>query len=190
MESLVEELNTYAPLSAACTAAFLNIVRPKKITKHSFYLNAGDQPRTIAFITKGLLSYEYISAAGTFVIKRFFAERSFIASTAALIKKEPSLFGIRALEDTEVLEYDAAAFRKLMEQFPDLALFHIRYLEKNWVADKEEAEVILKYQTAGQRYLTFLKESPALISRLKQHHIASYLGVTPTQLSRIRKELL
>lgn len=93
------------------------------------------------------------------------------------------------MENTELLEYDAAAYKLLLERFPDLAMFHIKYLEKNWVADKEESEITLKYQTAKQRYLTFLKDNPALIKRLKQYRIASFLGVTPTQLARIRKEL-
>ncbi len=189
MDSFIKELNRYAPLSAACVEEILKIVRIKTVAKHDYLLRQGSIPKSIAFVRKGLFSYYYTTDGGNIVIKRFFAENSFVASTSALIKKEPSLFNIYALEDTEVLEYDSFSFWKLIERFPDLAMFHIRYIEKNWIADKEEMEVIIKYQSAKERYLTFLAEYPNLTERLKQHHIASYLGVTPTQLSRIRKEL-
>jgi hypothetical protein len=64
----------------------------------------------------------------------------------------------------------------------------MHYLEKNWVVKKEPLEVSLKYETAKKRYLQ-LVENTSLYNRLKQHHIASYLGITPTQLSRIKKEI-
>jgi len=189
MDSFVKALNKYAPLSAACIDEVLKIVRVRTIAKHDYWLRQGSIPKSVAFVKKGLFSYYYITSEGNIVIKRFFAENSFVASTSALIKKEPGLFNICALEDTEVIEYDAFAFWKLIEWFPDLAIYHIKYIEQHWIVDKEEMEINLKYQQAKERYLTFLEEYPGLTTRLKQHHIASYLGVTPTQLSRIRKEL-
>lgn len=189
MDTFIRELNKYSPLSEECTAEMLKIVRVKNLAKDDFYLRQGVVPKTIAFIQKGLFSYYFTAENGDMVIKRFFPELTFVASTSALIKKMPGLYNIYALEDTQVLEYDASAFWNLLEKFPDLALFYIRYLEKNWVADKEEQEITLKYQTAKQRYLTFLKDNAVLNKRLKQYHIASYLGITPTQLARIRKNL-
>lgn len=189
METFLKELNRYSPLTDQTTAELLKIVRPKTIAKDEFYLREGIIPKTIAFIKKGLFSYYFTAENGDTVIKKFFSENSFVSSTSALIKKTPGLFNIYALENTEVLEYDAVAFWQLTERFPDLAMFYIRYIEKNWIADKEELEITLKYQTAKQRYITFLKDNSALVKRLKQYHIASYLGVTPTQLARIRKEL-
>lgn len=84
--------------------------------------------------------------------------------------------------------YTAQAFRELLVKHHDLALFQIHYLEKNWVVKKEPLEIGLKWDTAKIRYIK-LYENQKLYQRLKQHHIASYLGITPTQLSRIRKEL-
>ena len=68
--------------------------------------------------------------------------------------------------------YLAKEYRKLLTKYHDLALFHIRYLEQNWIVNKEPLEISLKHETAKQRYLKLLKE-PDLYNRLKQHHIAS-----------------
>lgn len=125
---------------------------------------------------------------GNYIYKIFFEENSFVASTSAIIKNEPSDFSIVALEDCSVIKYPVKAFRELLEKHHDLALFQIQYLEKNWVVKKEPLEVSLKYETARQRYLLLL-QNKTLYNRLKQHHIASYLGITPTQLSRIKKEV-
>ncbi|RAJ37219.1 Crp/Fnr family transcriptional regulator [Pedobacter cryoconitis] len=189
MDSFVKALNSYAPLSAACITEVIKIVRPKTILKHDFLLREGSIPRTIAFVKKGLFSYYYTTEEGNVVIKKFFAENSFVASTSALLQKQPSLFNIYALEDAEVLEYDFSAFLQLIEKFPDLAMFYIKYMEKHWIIAKEVLEITAKYQNAKERYLAFLLRYPGLNERLKQHHVASYLGITPTQLSRIRKEL-
>jgi CRP-like cAMP-binding protein len=189
MDLFIKALNKYAVLSTACIDEILKIVRPRTIARHDFLLREGSIPRTISFVKKGLLSYYYTTEEGNIVIKKFFAENSFVASTSAMLKKEPGLFNICALEDTEVLEYDSSSFRQLIERFPDLAMFYIKYMEKHWIADKEVLEITAKYQNATQRYQTFLLTYPELNGRLKQHHVASYLGITPTQLSRIRKEL-
>lgn len=71
----------------------------------------------------------------------------------------------------------------------DLKLFHIFYLEKNWLMAKDAREIEIVQENAGQRYQRFLKEYPSLNSRIPQYHIASHLGITPTQLSRIRKKI-
>ncbi|WP_313374055.1 hypothetical protein [Chishuiella sp.] len=88
----------------------------------------------------------------------------------------------------ELIVYSAQKFRELLLKYHDLALFHINYLERNWVVKKEHLEIDLKWETAKQRYLELI-QNKNIFNRLKQHHIASYLGITPTQLSRIRKEI-
>ena len=76
-----------------------------------------------------------------------------------------------------------------MLQNDELKLFQIYYLEKNWLLAKESREIEFVQNDASARYLCFINEYPALKDRLPQYHIASYLGITPTQLSRIKKNL-
>lgn len=123
-------------------------------------------PKTYGFVIAGLFSYHHIYENGDLVIKNFFSEYSFIASTAALVENTNSLFAIQALEDALILEFSNCNFRKLMLQYPEIALFHINYLEKNWVVDKEPLEIDLKYKTAKYRYENFLDEYGNIEDRL------------------------
>ncbi len=189
MERFREAVRSYYPVREESLKAFEAMLRPRLVPRHTFYLHQGDIPQTIAFIEKGLFSYFYTAENGDAVIKKFFPEHYFLSSTAALLTESPSLFSIYALEDTQVLEYNAQSFRQLMNEDTDIAHFQIRYLEKNWVIDKEERELTLKYKSAREHYLEFIRQYPSLQDRLKQHEIASYLGITPTQLSRIKKSL-
>ena len=71
----------------------------------------------------------------------------------------------------------------------DLKLFQIYYLEKNWLLAKDSREIEIVQDDATARYLRFIGENHRLVNRLAQYHIASHLGITPTQLSRIRRNL-
>ncbi|AZA83624.1 Crp/Fnr family transcriptional regulator [Chryseobacterium lactis] len=184
----LEQINQYYPLSDETVKALLDICTEEKYNKNDLLLEAGSMARYYYFVESGLIGYYTVDEQGSSIYKIFFEENSFVASTAAVIKNEPSEFTIIALEDCSVIKYPVKAYRELLEKYHDLALFHLYYLEKNWVVKKEPLEVSLKYETAKQRYLQLL-ENKSLYTRLKQHQIASYLGVTPTQLSRIKKEM-
>ncbi|GEN70674.1 Crp/Fnr family transcriptional regulator [Chryseobacterium lathyri] len=188
MKDLLEQINSYYPLSEETVKALMNICKEETYHKNDLLQEAGSAARYYYFIKSGLVGYYTVDEQGDSVYKIFFEEKSFVASTAAIIKDKPSDFNIIALEDCSVIKYPAKAFRELINQYHDLALFHIHYLEKNWVVKKESLEISLKHETAKQRYLQLL-ENKSLHDRLKQHHIASYLGITPTQLSRIKKEI-
>jgi hypothetical protein len=99
------------------------------------------------------------------------------------------MLSFETIEDTLIIEIDFLAYRNLMIKKQDLKLFQIHYLEKNWLLAKDSREIEIVQNDARARYLRFIEEKPTLLSRLAQYHIASHLGITPTQLSRIRKNL-
>lgn len=189
MEAFWKKISNYGHLTDDARQAWEAILKKRTYDKGDFFLQEGQIPRTVAFVEKGLFSQYFISGEGDTVVKRFFPEGYFVASTSALLTHAPSMFTIRALEASIVWEYDFNAFKRLTEKHPEIAGFYIRYMELHWIIEKEPLEVSFRYDTAKTRYMNFLKAYPALESRLKQHEIASYLGVTPTQLSRIRSEL-
>ena len=95
------------------------------------------------------------------------------------------MFSIVALEDTKVLSYNFYEFKQLTKHHSDIASFYIHYMERHWIVEKEPLEISFRYDTAMKRYTDFLNAYPGLVKRLKKHQIASYLGITPTQLSRL-----
>lgn len=107
----------------------------------------------------------------------------------ALLTNKPSFMAIDALEKSEILEIDFKQFRQAMFENNELMAFHINYLETHWLLEKEPKEIGYLQFEAKQRYLNFFEEFNPIINRLTQYHIASYLGITPTQLSRIKKDL-
>jgi hypothetical protein len=72
--------------------------------------------------------------------------------------------------------------------YPELALFYIRYLERHWIVEKEPEEISLRHDIAASRYADFAERNPQLLKRLKQHHIAAWLGISPESLSRLKKD--
>jgi CRP-like cAMP-binding protein len=122
---------------------------------------------------------------GTKYIKRFFAEGSFAASTTSLLSKRASATSIEALEDASVLEYDFWDFKSLTERFKDVSGFYIAYMERHWILEKEPEELSLRQYSALEAYQRFNGEYGCLVHRLKKQDIAAYLGITPTQMSRI-----
>lgn len=184
-----ERMQSYAKLSPESIEALTNILQKKSYKKNDLFVAEGQIPKTVAFVVKGLFSQYYTTDNGDIIIKRFFPEGYFTASISALLTKSPSNFTIKALEPTVVLEYDFDTFKKLTEKHSDIAAMYIRYMEIHWIIEKEPLEISLRHETAKSRYVDFLKQYAFLEDRLKQHEIASYLGVTPTQLSRIRAGL-
>lgn len=184
-EFFFRKIRTYGLLTSEAELAWERLLTVKTYERGDHFLIVGQIPKKVAFVIKGLFSQYFISDSGATVIKYFFPEERIAGSIPATLTRTPSLFAIEALEDTTVVEYDYHEFKKLVAGYRDVADFYIRYLEQHWVIEKEPLEIAMKNDTAATQYSDFLKKYPGLVSRLKKHHIASYLGITPTQLSRI-----
>lgn len=188
-EDFFAKIRTYTDLSVAAERAWVALLRRKHYRKDEIFIRAGDVPTTFAFVVEGLLCQHYVGPDGGMVIKYFFPEGRIAASVSATLLGEPSVFTITAIEDCAVLEYEFAAFRKLVADFPDIAAFYIRYMERHWIIEKEPGEISFRHDDAMKRYRDFIKREPHLHKRLKQHHIAAWLGITPESLSRLRKAI-
>jgi CRP-like cAMP-binding protein len=188
MQQFWDKVASYAKLSEQSKTAWTNILRPKAYAKDQYFILEGEVGQNVAFVEKGLFSKFHTTREGDVVIKRFFFENFFVASTSSMLSKTPGLFSIKALEPSTVLEYNFHEFKKLTETYPDIAAFYIRYMELHWIIEKEPLEISFRHDTAKVKYADFLRTYPLLELRLKLHEIAAYLGITPTQLSRIRAE--
>lgn len=179
-------IESYQILSPDSALLLCELCQEQAVSKDRHLLKSGSIPKHYYYVEKGLFAYYYMTDNGEKVIKKFFPENTFIASSSALLTKTPGNFAIQALEDSVVFTISADRFTQLITEKHDIALFYIKYLEKNWVIEKEMMEISTKADDAKIRYDSFLSSHATLLPRLKQHHIASYLGITPTQLSRIK----
>lgn len=172
--------NTWNEFKSICT--FMNIEKNDYITRFN------EHPDGFYFVSTGLFRSYILNEKGNEYNKNFFCENTFPGSMVALLKKETSNFEIQALEDSEIIHINFDKYRELLKKYDDLKMYHIYYLEKNWLISKDAREVDIVQKDAQERYDEFLEDYPKLNKRLTQYHIASHLGITPTQLSRIRKK--
>ncbi len=181
------EIETYCPISDETWQELSQICVPIHLRKHQFFSRAGEIPLSFGFVYSGLLRAFVTDINGNDYNKIFFTENSLPAAIVALLTNAPSTFAIEALEDSQMLKINFKQYRHLLQRCADLKWFQILYLEKNWVVGKEQREVALVQTNATERYFEFKQNYPFLEGRIPQFHIASHLGITPTQLSRIRK---
>jgi CRP-like cAMP-binding protein len=185
IETFFQKINRYTRLTLEAKQEWSDLLKQRVYKRGEYLVSVGQIPKKVAFVTKGLFSQYYITKAGETVIKYFFQEGRIAGSIPAILTGSRSLFTIEALENSSVLEYDFLKFKQLVSRYPDVAEFYINYMEQHWIIEKEPLEIAMKNNTAAEQYDEFLKKYPDLVKRLKKHHIASYLGITPTQLSRI-----
>jgi CRP-like cAMP-binding protein len=100
----------------------------------------------------------------------------------------PSRFNVQALEDSLILKADKSKWEKALDDVPSFEKWYRIKTRKSYEAAQQK---IIENQTrsAEEKYLDLLKRSPEIVQRIPQHYIASYLGIRPQSLSRIRKNL-
>ncbi|GAA0700326.1 hypothetical protein GCM10009104_31590 [Marinobacterium maritimum] len=186
---LKQGMDAYHPLSEPTWRALQDFCRYRQLARHQMLCQAGEVPHSFAFVCKGLFRVFALDDKGHEYNKNFFTEGQFPGSMTALLCHEPSQHSIQALEASVIIEIDFQSFRDLLYRSDDLKLFQIHYLETNWLLAKDARETQLVQEDAAERYQRLLSEKPGLVARLPQYHVASHLGITPTQLSRIRKKI-
>ena len=167
-----------------CTQFFI----PRKVKKRQFLLQEGDICRHIAFVNSGCLRAYTVDHKGEEHIIQFAIEDWWISDLNSYLTGSPATYNIDALQDSEVLLLEKSARDKLLEAVPSIERFFRLLQEANYTATHRRINNSLS-ASAEERYLQFIKTYPALVEQVPQGHIASYLGITPQSLSRIRKEL-
>lgn len=166
----------------------LAISKKIELNKEETYISAGQIPRKFAIVLRGLFRYYYIDDKGNEFTKGFILPNNVLSSYSAMLHQTPSHFFIQALEDSEILEVNYKKWLELQKNNPFWDKFLIRALEKGFcIKEKREREFLLS--DAETRYRVFLMEFPDLEDQVPQRMVASYLGIQPESLSRIRKKM-
>ena len=136
----------------------------------------------------GLFRYYYLTETGKEFTKGFFPETSFLSAYSALLRDRESYFSIEALEVSRIITIDYPAWKALLENSLPWHRFLLALIQRGYCVKEARERAFLLFD-AQTRYQTFLNEYPGLENRIRQHYIASYLGITPVALSRIRRKM-
>jgi CRP-like cAMP-binding protein len=161
---------------------------PKKIRKRQFLLQEGEISKSIAFVNSGCLRVYTIDNKGTEHIIQFAIKDWWVSDLQSFLCGSPAIYNIDALQDSEVLLLEKSAREKLLEAVPKIERLFRLLQEANYIATHNRINDTLSI-SSEERYLKFIKTYPRLVEQIPQNMIASYLGITPQSLSRIRKEL-
>ncbi|MGH2665976.1 Crp/Fnr family transcriptional regulator [Flavobacterium sp.] len=179
----------YYPVSQESFSLIESLIQFQELKKDEVLLHEGEVAKNIHFVCKGAMIAYFSDAEGNTYNKNIFLENQFAGSTVSMLLKVPSQFTLQAIEDCIIITINYRRYKELIYQHDDVKNFYIAYLERNWIIEKEQREISIVMENAAVRYLKLLKTHPDIDKRIPLQHIASHLGITPTQLSRIRKEL-
>ncbi len=183
------KFESYAQISVKSWSLIESIIKFQELEKDEILLRNGQIAKNIHFVCKGALRAYVTDYDGNIYNKNIFLETDFAGSTVSYLLSTPSNFTLQALENTILISLNYKKYRQFIDDNIDLKNFYIAYLENNWVIEKEQREVSLVMENATDRYLKLLSKHSNIDQRIQQLHLASHLGITPTQLSRIRKDL-
>ena len=163
---------------------FGDIFIERKIESKTVLLNAGEIANYVHFVKKGCLR-EWFNKDGKDITFQFFMEGQPVASIDSFMNGEPSLFSIESIEPSIIISVRKDDFEKLFSVYPELKDIFQNFIFQRF---RNYTQLFLARitDTPKERYDDLIKNKPEIIKRIPQHYIASFLGITPVSLSRIR----
>ncbi len=166
---------------------FINQFTERKIKKRQYLLQQGDVARHLYFVKTGCLRSFETDKAGKEHIIQFSIENWWVSDMVSNLTQTPSQLNIECLENCELLQIDYKKLENLYLDIPKLDRY-FRIIVQNALIVSQQRLLSVMSKSALERYLEFADRYPQFMQRLPNHHIASYLGITPESLSRLRKE--
>jgi CRP-like cAMP-binding protein len=187
MTELYNYLNAISPLQDKTWSTVKELFSKQVLAKGDYFINEGEIAKQIGFLKSGIIRAFYRNNEGIEYNKHFFVSNTIVGGYSSLVTLTQNKIVQQALTDCELLVANYADITKLYDTFPDFERVGRRLAEFYFV-EKEKREIEIVLMDADERYLIFQREYPSLEQLIPQYHIASYLGITPTQLSRIRRK--
>ncbi len=185
---IIQSINALVPLNNAEEAAFLDILEIKMFKKKEFLLRESEICNKVTFINSGCIRLFY-NVEGVENTIQFFFGGSWYTDYASFLTGQPTLENVQALEDCVVVQFKKG---DLYELFDTFSIFDRvgRVMAENAFLSLSMLNRMIANEEPQQRYLNLMKQRPNVVEKIPQHYIASYLGIKPETLSRIRKRIM
>ena len=188
MKIFQEYINKICPLKDGTFDELQACFHLIKLSKNDFFVREGAYAHQIGFLQKGIVRAYFSNHEGKEYIKQFFVAPSIIGAYTSLLTKQPNKIAQQALTDCEILVADFAKIEALYNRHHDLERLG-RNIAEHYFLEKEQKELEMALLDADKRYQLMRERFPTIESIIPQYYIASYLGISPTQLSRIRRKI-
>ncbi len=189
MSRLKEYISNISDLKEETFNKLKKCFQPLELKKKEFFVREGEYARQIGFLETGIVRAYFLNQAGKEYNKQFFVGPSIIGAYTSLLTKKPNRIAQQALTNCTILAAEYSEIEKLYENNHEIERLG-RKIAEYYFLEKEQKEIEMALLDADKRYLIMKKRFPGLESIIPQYYIASYLGISRTQLSRIRKKLL
>lgn len=185
---LFANICTRIDLSRSEWRIWKSFFHPRRLRKQQFFLQEGEVASHIAFVVRGCLRMYSVDDAGEEHVSQFAIRDWWLTDLSSFLSRSPATHFIDALVDSELLVLERLDRDRLLDAAPRADRFFRLLQEAGYVASHRRIDSLLR-DSATERYLAFQKDYPRLVGQIPQHQVASYLGVTPQSLSRIRRGL-
>ncbi|MBW2963006.1 Crp/Fnr family transcriptional regulator [Mesonia aestuariivivens] len=185
---LFKHLQKKVELTARDKKEIPTFFEPKKLRKKELLLHQGDSCKYLSFVSKGIIKSYTIDEKGQEHISLIAWEGWWVSDFSSFICKEKAVLSIDAIEDSELLLISKTNYDKLLVEVPRMERY-FRILYQNSLITKDRRLISSNSYTAEEKYQEFIEMYPQMSQRIPQTLIASYLGLTPETISRIKKNL-
>ena len=187
-EVFFESLKSKAGFRDEDLALVKTHLTPKKLRRKQYLLQEGDVCKNIAFVEKGALRTYTVDDLGTEHILQFALEGWTISDLYSFLTGEASTYNIDALEAAELVLVSKAAHEEMLQTIPKYETYVRLQVTGAYIALQRRITSVLSL-TTEERYKNFTATYPNIVQRVPQHMIASFMGLTPETLSRVRKRM-
>ena len=187
-ETIYKLINNISYLTSETWLTLITHTTEIELKKNDYFVKEGEISREIGILTKGIVRSFYVTEDGKEYNKTLFVAPNIIGSYVSLITRQPNRLPQQALTDCIVTKIPLSTIEKLSKENIEIERLRRKIAEQFFVL-KEKRELEMALLQANERYLIFRKEFPEVEQLISQYHIASYLGISATQLSRIRKKM-
>jgi len=187
--AIIQRLRNTALLTDEEITTALSYFERRCVKRKEYLLRAGEVCRIRAYINKGCFRRYMIDDHGKEIIINFAFEEWWVGDLESFQNHQPSIYYVQALEDSEIFCIDETNLYSLFEAIPKFRVFDNKKIEKSHYTMLKRLAII-QSASLEERYLSLIEKFPQLFQRIPLHYIASYLGIEPESLSRLRKRLL